>query len=99
MARFSVYRSEDKDILLLDLQANILDVLRTRVVVPLYRIETMSWAMGRMNPRFDIDGHRYVMATQRMAAINVSQLGPLLDDLSHRADDITAATDFLFQGF
>ncbi|MGE6739712.1 CcdB family protein [Allorhizobium pseudoryzae] len=99
MARFSVYRSQEQDILLLDLQTDILNALKTRVVVPLYKIESMSWSIGRMNPRFDINGQRYVMATQRMGAISTSEIGALVADLSPRADDITAATDFLFQGF
>ncbi|MBP2548369.1 toxin CcdB [Neorhizobium galegae] len=99
MARFSVYRSTEEAILILDLQADVLDALRTRVVVPLYPVEMMSWSIGRMNPRFDIEGIRYTMATQRIAAINIALFGPFVADLSARADDITAATDFLFQGF
>lgn len=39
------------------------------------------------------------MATHRMAALALSEIGPSIADLSARADEITAATDFLFQGF
>ncbi len=39
------------------------------------------------------------MATQRLGAVPVSEIGDLAFDLSARADDIIAATDFLFQGF
>ncbi len=55
--------------------------------------------MARLNPRFTINGHPYIMATQLMAAIPVSEIGDLIIDLSSHADQITAATDFLFQGF
>ncbi|MGN7294513.1 CcdB family protein [Rhizobium sp. SAFR-030] len=99
MPRFAVYRSSEEGILLLDLQADVLDGLRTRVVVPLYSLETMPWSIGRMNPRFKIGEVVYTMATQRMAAISHVHLGPVIADLSARADDITAATDFLFQDF
>lgn len=58
----------------------------------------MPWSIGRMNPRFDINGTRYTMATQRMVSVGIDHFGPCVADLSSRADDITAATDFLFQG-
>ncbi|SSC65724.1 unnamed protein product [Ciceribacter selenitireducens ATCC BAA-1503] len=46
-----------------------------------------------------IDGQPYVMATHRMASVPTSEIGPMVTDLSHRSDEITVATDFLFQGF
>jgi toxin CcdB len=100
MARFEIFRSKDGPFLLLDLQSRLLgDALRTRVVAPLYPVTTMSWSMGRLNPRFQIEGVSYVMATQRLAAMETKQLGAFVADLSAHADEITAATDFLFQGF
>ena len=39
------------------------------------------------------------MATQRMAALPASEIGETVADLTGHADAITAATDFLFQGF
>lgn len=39
------------------------------------------------------------MATQRMAAVPPSEIGEQVIDLSDKADDITATTNFLFQGF
>jgi toxin CcdB len=69
------------------------------VMVPLYRVGGMSWSISRLNPRFLINGEPYVMATQRMAALPVSEIGEPVADLASQADAITAATDFLFQGF
>jgi len=85
--------------LAVDLQADMLSNLPSRVMAPLYRVEDMSWAMVRLNPRFDIDGDAYVMATQRIAAVPLADIGPVVANLACRADDITAALDFLFQGF
>jgi len=99
MARFDVYRARHEDILLLDLQTSMLDILKSRIVVPLYPLNEMSWQIGKLNPLFTINGTTYVMATQRMASINVEGLGPLIGELSKHADAITAATDFAFQGF
>jgi toxin CcdB len=39
------------------------------------------------------------MATQRLAAVELSELGEKIADLSVYADEIIAATDFLFQGY
>jgi toxin CcdB len=99
MARFRVYRARHDDLLLIDLQADLLDVLKTRIVAPLVPVEEMTWSLGQLNPRFEIAGRLYVMATQRMAAITLAELGEPVADLSAQHDMIMAATDFLFQGF
>lgn len=99
MARFHVYRARRDTVLLLDLQADFLEVLKTRIVAPLLPIEDMSWTLGQLNPRFEIEGETYVMATQRMAAIALSEIGAPIADLSSQRDRIVTATDFLFQGF
>lgn len=99
MARFDVFRARNSALLLLDLQSGLLDLLPTRVVAPLLPISEMSWTIGRLNPRFEIDGEVYVLAIQRLAAIQSNELGPHFTNLSKHSDEITAATDFLFQGF
>lgn len=99
MARFRVYRLKSDGVLVVDLQATILDDLPSRIMAPLYPVAHMSWSMLRLNPRFVIEGELHAMATQRMAAIPVSEIGIEVADLSKRSDEIVAATDFLFQGF
>jgi toxin CcdB len=94
-----VYRLKSDSVLAVDLQANILDDLPSRVIAPLYPAADMSWSISRLNPRFLIDGEIYAMATQRMAAIPASEIGVEVADLSAKSGDIVAATDFLFQGF
>ncbi|GAK70463.1 hypothetical protein RRU01S_12_00460 [Agrobacterium rubi TR3 = NBRC 13261] len=99
MARFCVYRMVGGHILLLDLQADILDDLKTRVVAPLYPADQLTWSLAKLSPRFTIRGEVFVMATQRMVAVPIQEIGDFVADLSNRRDDIVAATDFLFQGF
>lgn len=99
MARFHAYRAKHGNLLLLDLQADLLDGLKTRIVAPLYPVEEMDWVIGQLNPRFEIDDKLYVMATQRMAAIAQTEIGEPIADLSSHHDRIVTATDFLFQGF
>ncbi len=85
--------------LAVDLQSDLLDQLPSRIMAPLIPVSDMPWTMTRLTPRFVIDGQPYVMATHRMASVPTSEIGPMVTDLSHRSDEITAATDFLFQGF
>ena len=99
MARFTVYRLRSDGQLAIDLQSNMLDSLPSRMMAPLYRRSDMSWSISRLNPSFEIGGEPHVMATQRMAAIPISEIGDEVVSLAAKADDIIAATDFLFQGF
>ncbi|MFN7009042.1 MAG: CcdB family protein [Allorhizobium sp.] len=90
MTRFHVHRIGNNGSLALDIQSNLLDALTTRVVVPL---------VPRLNPRVAVDGETFALLTQFMTTVPVSAVGPSIADLSNRADEITAATDFLFSGY
>jgi toxin CcdB len=99
MGRFQVYRLKSGDTLAMDIQADLLGDLPSRMMAPLYAAEDMSWSILSLNPRFMINGRLYAMATQRMAAVQIREIGDAVADLSPRSDEITAALDFLFQGF
>ena len=53
----------------------------------------------RLNPEFEIDGGHMVMATQFLAAIPVSELGSVVDNIESEFESITVALDMVFQGF
>ena len=97
MARFDTYRFEDG--YLLDVQADLLDGLNTRMVVPLMPLETAPKPAERLNPLFTIEGSEYVMVTQFMAAVPVRELGRPAGSLGHAFERIRAALDLLFDGF
>lgn len=99
MARFRVYRIGREQALAIDLQSNLLDELHTRVMAPLVLMKDVAKIAHRLNPHFQIDGESFVMMTEFLTTIPVSEIGPAVADLSNKADEITAATDFLFQGF
>ena len=99
MARFSVYKNTDGPGYLLDIQADLLNHLNTRVVVPLLPLDIAPKPAGILNPLFDIDGVRVSMVTQFMAAVPARVLKTSLLSLEDRRADITAAVDLLFQGF
>ncbi|MCM2397029.1 CcdB family protein [Rhizobium sp. S95] len=99
MARFKVYRLKNDRSLVIDLQSNLLDNLETRVVAPVVSLHLISKYVARLNPRFEIEGVICVMLTEFIATLPASEIGEQVADLSDKADDIIAATDFLFQGF
>lgn len=56
-------------------------------------------AIKRLDPIFEVEGRSYVMATPLMSAVAVSELRAPIANLADHRDDITAAIDFLHQGF
>ena len=99
MARFSVYRNPGADGYLLDVQANILAHLNTRVVVPLLPLSVAPTPAKGLNPVFIVAGEQMVMVTQFMAAVPTSLLKLPESSLEFSRNEITAALDLLFQGF
>ncbi|MBN8462834.1 MAG: CcdB family protein [Dechloromonas sp.] len=99
MARFSIYRNPGSDGYLLDVQANILDHLNTRVVVPLLPLSVAPKPAKALNPVFTVAGEPMVMVTQFMAAVPTSLLKLPESSLEFSRSEITAALDLLLQGF
>ncbi|MBV8124465.1 MAG: CcdB family protein [Burkholderiaceae bacterium] len=98
MTRFRVYASVDDGALLLEVQANLLEHLNTRAVVPLIPIAAAPKAAKILNPRFEIGETTYVLATQFLATVPRRLLGAEVADLQAEASVIVNALDCLFQG-
>ncbi len=99
MARFDVYRNPGNGGYLLDLQADLLAVLNTRVVVPLMPPAEAPRPARRLNPLFRIGSDDVVMVTQFLAAVPRALLQAPVGTLADRHDDIVNAVDMLMQGF
>lgn len=99
MARFAVYKNLDGAGYLLDIQADLLSHLNTRVVVPLLPLDLAPKPAATLNPVFEMDGGSVAMVTQFMAAVPAQMLKSPMLSLESRRNDITAAVDLLFQGF
>lgn len=99
MARFTVYKNPDGAGYLLDIQADLLSHLNTRIVVPLLPLDLAPKPAATLNPVFEMDGGSVAMVTQFMAAVPAQMLKSPMLSLESRRDDITAAVDLLFQGF
>ena len=104
MAQFDVYDNpnpETKQAIpyLLDVQADLLDNLTTRVVVPLITLSAMGKAAKHLNPQFKINQTTVFMSTAELAGVNLHVLGEKVCSLKEQRNEIIAAIDFLFTGF
>ncbi len=84
---------------LLDVQADLLSALSTRVVVPLLPEESAQPPIRDLNPVFEIRGKRYVMVTQAVATIARRELKRTVGSLADQHDRITRALNILLLGF
>lgn len=103
MAQFDVYLNPNPATCklipyLLDVQAELLDTLTTRVVAPLVLADEMGLAAKRLNPQFKIKGTAVVMSTAELAGIANRSLGEKVSSLKNKRDEIIAALDMLFTG-
>ena len=103
MAQFDVYLNPNADTCatipyLLDVQADLLDSLATRVVVPLVLAEEMGLAARQLNPKFNVQGVAVVMSTAELAGVASRALGHKVESLKDMRDEIIAALDLLFSG-
>lgn len=99
MPRFDVYPNSEGEGFLLDVQADLLGHLNTRMVVPLLPLSRAPQPARHLNPVFDIAGECLVMTTQFMAAVPARLLQTPIGNLQARRQEIVAAIDFLLQGF
>jgi toxin CcdB len=83
---------------LVDVQANLLSGLDTRVVVPLVRSASFGRPVSRLHPAFAVDGETFIMATHLLAAVRRQSLGACVASLDERRDVIISAIDVLWSG-
>ena len=71
MGRYNVYAApgQGRSSYVLDVQADLLQELGTRVVVPLLPPDRAPKPARGLNPAFDIDGQPHPMLTQFIAAV------------------------------
>jgi toxin CcdB len=83
---------------LLELQADMLSALDTRLVAPLVTAAEFGPVATRLNPGFRIGNRNLVMDTALMAGVPKKLLGERVVSLADRSADILGAVDFLVSG-
>lgn len=105
MARFDVYANPGRHAgttpYLLDVQSELLQDLETRLVIPLRSLKHFPKVAlsNRLTPVFTIEGEQCLLETPKMGAIAQRVLKSPVASLAPSQDQVTAALDFLFQGY
>ena len=105
MARFDVYPNPGSHSTttpyLLDVQSDLLDGLESRMVIPLRNLK--HFPNVRLSPRLTpvliILGEEFLLETPKMGAIPQRILKTPVTSLEGNQAQVTAALDFLFQGY
>lgn len=103
MAQFQAYRNPNARSLerapyLLDVQSDLVD-LKARVVVMLVVPAYFGHRMRGLNPVLKVEGRDYVMSTIEIGAIQSRRLGEPVANLAAQRQEISAALDFMLNGF
>lgn len=105
MARFDVYANSGSHAAttpyLLDVQSDLLDGLDSRMVIPLRSLKHFPKVKlsTRLTPIFTIDGEDFLLETPKMGAVPQRVLKSPVTSLTQAQGQVTAALDFLFQGY
>ncbi|MEZ5536353.1 MAG: CcdB family protein [Thiolinea sp.] len=102
MAQFDVYHNtnpatQEQIPYLLDVQTDLIEVVHTRVVVPLEICGSFTPA-ARLSPMFEIEGVAVAMSTPELAGVHLRSFGDFVCSLSDKRQEIMAALDLLFSG-
>ena len=81
------------------MQADLLESLTTRIVVPLLPVLDAPHPAARLNPIFHFSGIEVVMVTQFISAVPIAFFGAKIGNLAAEHDAIIAALDMALQGF
>lgn len=100
--QFEVYRNvRDRQTypFVLVVQHDLLDAMRSRVVVPLTTRKRAVTPVPRLQPTVTIEGLECVLVPQLIGAVPVETLTTLVTNLGDRRAEIIAALDVLLTGF
>jgi toxin CcdB len=102
---YTVYRNRDPRTwriypYLVDVQAEALDGLATRVVIPLTRASGATrFPLTYLMPAVTLDNRSYTAVTPQLTAIERSALGARIGALSTYSRSIESAIELLLRGF
>jgi toxin CcdB len=84
---------------LIDVQSTLLNDLETRIVIPLALKDKIGKGIIRnLNPVIIIKNKEYILLTQQLAGIPLTQLGSSICECLAERHEILSAIDFLITG-
>ena len=104
MAQLDIYENLDQDSrteipFLLDIQHELHQNLRTRIIIPLVRLEVQKAGLDALCLKFVIKEQNVFASVPEMSAYPAKELGEKVYNLESRRSDIFSAVDFLLNGF
>lgn len=101
--QFQVYRNGSGNAhypYLIDIQSDLVEVLATRVVIPLVPASMADKPLPvRLNPIIQVEGEDYLVMTSEMAGVGTAAIGEWVCSAMPWRTQIKAGIDFLFDGF
>lgn len=98
MARFDVYELRSTGGLVVDVQADLLDHLKTRVVIPLLQGKEADWPMPRLAPKIEFRQSVWSLATPFIIGVPVRELQGPVGSVTEHEYTISLALDLLLSG-
>lgn len=104
MGQFTVYENPNEATnktypYVLDIQSNLLEDLRTTVVIPLCPTTLAgNKAITKLSPILQIDGQQFIALTQLIAGVDRKSVGKEICDLSDYRSEMIASLDFIIFG-
>lgn len=104
MAQLDIYENLDSDScaeipFLLDIQHELHQNLRTRMIIPLVRTEVQKSRLDALCPRFIVEGMSVFASVPEMSAYPAKELGGKVHNLEAKRNEIFSAVDFLLNVF
>ncbi|MEW5962966.1 MAG: CcdB family protein [Pseudomonadota bacterium] len=103
MKRFEVRQAKGAGVaggrrLVVVLQHEHFDDLATAVVAPLYKPRELAEITG-LRPAISLEGKRYLVAIDRLAAVPKGQLGQVVGNAEAQSFELLRGLDLLLSGF
>jgi toxin CcdB len=103
MAQYDVHRNSDTETAvnfpyIVDVQADLLRHLDTRLVVPLGRAATGFKSLARLTPQVEVEGEHLLFLVNHAVSMQRSILGPVVGSVAENSIDLLNAIDFLLTG-
>ena len=104
MSQYHIYENlneKSKNIYpyLIDVQSTLLIDLETRIVIPLANKDKFGKGIIKnLNPIINIKKKEYIVLTQQMAGVPISQIGSSICECLSNRQEILSAIDFLITG-
>jgi toxin CcdB len=95
--QFDVFRMAG-GVLVVVIQSDLLDAMRTRVVAPLLPAGTAGRPMRGLNPEIGFGEENLVLMPQLLATLTIAELGRPVGSIAHLRDTVTRAVNMLLSG-